>query len=112
MIKGEKIKRNVGRRIIKKCHLLDMQAVRLSLTMVGTTDEETTETMSVQAGRGIIVVKLLHPLHHTVITTAPMEGKEDDMAEEVVAEAEVRLQGTAATADIRDDLYPRTTQGT
>ena len=89
-----------------------MRTVRLILTMVGTTDEETMETMPVQAGRGLVVVKLLHPLHHTFITTAPMEGKEDDMAEEVVAEAEVRLHGTAATADIRDDLYPRTTQGT
>ena len=110
-----------------------MQAVRLSLTMVGTTDEGTTDTMLGQAGRGLIIVKILlgtgimtlrteagdqpetiqlpHPLHHTVITTAPMEGKEDDMAEEVVAEAEVRLQGTAATTDIRDDPYPRTTQG-
>ena len=52
-----------------------------------------------------------HPLHHTIITTAPKEGKEDDMADEVVAEAEVQLHGTAATAGIRDDLYPRTTQG-
>ena len=89
-----------------------MRTVRLSLTMVGTTDEETTETMLVQADRGLVVVKLLHPLHHTVITTAPMEGKEDDMAEEVVVEAKVRLHGTAATAGIRDDLYPRTMQGT
>ena len=111
-----------------------MRTVRLSLTMVGTTDEKMTETMPVQAGRGLVVVKtlpetrimtlrteagdqpetiqLLHSLHHTVITKAPMEGKEDDMAEEVVAEAEVRLQGTAATTDIRDDLYPRTMQGT
>ena len=102
--------------------------------MVGTTDKGTTETMQVQAGRGLVVVKtlpgieimtfrtevgdqpktiqLLHLLHHTVITAAPMEGKEDDMAEEVVAEAEVRLQGTATIAGIRDDLYPRTTQGT
>ena len=105
-----------------------MQAVRLSPTMVGTTDEETTETTPEQEGRGLVVVKTLpgigimtfwteagdqpetiqlpHPLHHTVITTAPKEGKEDDVAEEVVAEAEVRLQGTAATTDIRDDLYP------
>ena len=60
MIKGEKIKRNVGRRIVRECHLLDMRTVRLSLTMVGTTDEETTETMLVQAGRGLVVVKLLH----------------------------------------------------
>ena len=105
-----------------------MITIRLSLTMVGTT-----ETMLEQAGRGLVIVKNLpgtrimtlwmeagdqpettplhHPLHHTVITTAPTEVKED-MAEEVVAEAEVRLQGTTATADIRDDLYPRTTQGT
>ena len=111
-----------------------MQAVRLSLTIVGTTDEGTTETMPAQAGRGLVVVKTLpgigimtfrteagdqpetiqlpHPLHHTVITTAPKEAKEGVVVEEVVAEAEVRLQGTAATADIRDDLYPRTTQGT
>ena len=89
-----------------------MRTVRLSLTMVGMMDEETTETMPVQADRGLVVVKLLHPLHHTVITTAPMEDMEDDMAEEVVAEAKVRLHGTTATTDIRDDLYPRTTQGT
>ena len=89
-----------------------MRTVRLSLTMVGTMDEETMETMPVQAGRGLIVVKMLHPLHHTIITTAPMEGKEDDMAKEVVAEAEVWLHRTAATAGIWDDLYPRTMQGT
>ena len=89
-----------------------MRTVRLSLTMVGTTDEETMETMPVQVGRGLVIVKLLHPLHQAVITTALKGDKEDDVAEEVVAEAEVRLQGTAATADIRDDLYPRTMQGT
>ena len=109
-----------------------MRTVRLSLTMVGTTDEGTTETMQVQAGRGLVVVKTLpgigimtfrmeagdqpettplhHPLHHTVIATAPTEVKED-MAEEVVAEAEVRLQGTAATTSIRDDPYPRNLPG-
>ena len=97
------------------------------------TDEGTMDTVLRKASRGLVTMKTLpgtgimtlrteagdqpetiqlpHPLHHTVITTAPKEGKEDDMAEEVVAEAEVRLQGTAATTDIRDDLYPRTTQG-
>ena len=38
-----------------------------------------------------------------------MEGV---VVEEVVAEVEVRLQGTTATTDIWDDLYPQTTQGT
>ena len=90
--------------------------------------------MLAQAGRGLVVVKilagtgimtlrteagdqpekiqLLHPLRQVAITTAPREAIEGVVVEEVVAEAEVRLQGTAATADIRDDLYPRTTQGT
>ena len=120
------IRRNVGRRTDKECHLLDMQAIRMT--------DGVTDTVTRQAGRGLVTMKTLpgtrimtlrteagdqpktiqlpHPLHHIVITTAPKEGKEDDMAEEVVTEAEVRLQGTAATADIRDDLYPRTMQGT
>ena len=111
-----------------------MITIRLSLTMVGTTDEETMETIPVQAGRGLVIVKILpgtgimtlrteandqpktiqlpHPLHQAVITTTPKEGKEDDVAEEVVAEAEVRLQGTTAITVIRDDLYPQVTQGT
>ena len=43
---------------------------------------------------------------------APKEAMEGVVVEEVVAEAEVRLQGTAATVDTREDLYPRMTQGT
>ena len=98
------------------------------------TDEGTTDTVPRQAGRGLVTMKtlpgtgimtlrteagdqpeitqLLHPLRQVAITTAPKEAKEGVVVEEVVAEAEVRLQGTAATTDTRDDLYPRTTQGT
>ena len=118
------IRRNVGRRTDTECHLLDMKAVRM-------TDEGTTGTMLGQAGRGLITMKTLpgtgimtlrteageqpktiqlpHPLHQVVITTALKGDKEDDVAEEVVAEAEVWLQGTAATSDTWDNLYPRTT---
>ena len=46
------IKRNVGRRTDKECHLLDMQAVRM-------TDEGTTDTVPSQAGRGLIIMKTL-----------------------------------------------------
>ena len=104
-----------------------MKAVRM-------TDEGMTDTMLSQDGSGLIVMKtlpgtgimtirteagdqpetiqLLHPLHQVAITTAHKEAKEGVMVEEVVAEAEVRLQGTAAIAGIRDDLYPRMTQDT
>ena len=121
------IKRNVGRRTDKECHLLDTQAVQLM-------DEGTMDTMLSQAGRGLVVMKillgtgitmlqtkagdqpetiqLLHPLHQVAITTALREAREGVMVEEVVAEAEVWLQGTAATAVIQDDLYPQVTQGT
>ena len=69
-------------------------------------------TLQTEAGDQLETIQLPRPLHHTLITTTRMEGKEDDMAEEVVAEAEVRLHGTAATVGIQDDLYPRTMQGT
>ena len=69
-------------------------------------------TLWMEAGEQPETIQLPHPHHQVVITTALKGDKEDDMTGEVVAEAEVRLQGTIATADIRDDLYPRTTQGT
>ena len=123
------IRRNVGRKTDKGCHLLYIQAVRLNLTTIGeTTDEGTTSTVPSQAGRGLVVMKilprtgimtlqteagdqpeiiqLLHLLHQVAITMAPKEAKEGVVVEEVVAEAEVRLQGTVAIAITRDDLYP------
>ena len=120
------IKRNIGRRTDKECHLLDMKAVRM-------TDEGTTDTVLGQAGRVLVMMKtlpgtgimtpqtetgdqpektqLLHLLRQVAITTAPREAMEGVVVEEVVAEAEVRLQGTAATADTWHDLYTRMTQG-
>ena len=121
------IKRNVGRRIDKECHLLDMKTV-------WTMDEGTADTMLGQDGRGLVMMKtlpgtgimtpqtetgdqpektqLLHPLRQVAITTAPREALEGVVVEEVAAEAEVRLQGTTATADTRDDLYHQMTQDT
>ena len=52
MIVGKKIKRNVGRRTDRECHLLDMQAVQL-------TDEGTTDNVPSQAGRGLVIMKIL-----------------------------------------------------
>ena len=52
MIAGKKTKRNVGRRTIKECHLLDTQDVWL-------TDEGMTDTVLSQAGRGLVVMKIL-----------------------------------------------------
>ena len=46
------IKRNVGRRTDKECHLLDMQAVRM-------TNEGTMDTVPRQAGRGLVTMKTL-----------------------------------------------------
>ena len=106
------IKRNVGRRTDKECHLLDMKVVQM-------TDEGTMDTMLGQAGRGLVTMKtlprtgimtlrmeadnqpeitqLLHSLRRVAITTSPKEAKEGVVVEEVVAEAEVRLQGTTVS---------------
>lgn len=98
------------------------------------TGEGTTDTMPSQAGKGLVTMKtlpgtgimtlrteagdqpeitqLLHPLHQAAITMAPKEANEGVVVEEVVAEAEVRPQGTAAITVTQDDLYPQMTQGT
>jgi len=88
-----------------------------------------------QAGRGLVVIKTLpgtgimtlrmeadtrlktihlhHPLHLVAIILALEEAKESVVAEEVVAEVEVWLQFTAATANNQDGVpYYQVTRDT
>ena len=79
------------------------------------------DTVPSQAGRGLVIIKTLpgtgitmlwmeastqpetihlhHPLHKASIIAALEEAKEGVVAEEVVAEAKVWLQGTVATVN-------------
>jgi len=63
-------------------------------------------TLRTEAGDQPEITQLLHSLHQVATTTALKEAREGVVVEEVVAEAEVRLQGIATIADTRDDLYP------
>ncbi len=66
-----------------------------------------------KAGDQLEITQLLHPLRQVAITMALKEAKEGVVAEEVVAEAEVRLQGTTVIAVTQDgDLCLQVTRDT